>query len=734
MICCSAFVSLAAQAQAIDKTFPADIAQDSGGQVWASVGAFYSATSSPAPGSVCRWTGTEQWQKAITPPAMDGVPGVMARLPSGAVACLWDKGDAEHWLTMHRGNFSRLAAHWTGFLRSPRLFGDNSGNVWVTGLGGDIYRMPVRLGDHSPAQHVYTIADNDYYPGYQKSNDGPDQGREAGLSYHDPLFAAPDGQGRMWFWTDSLAGADNYAALRGVLRWENGRIVHYSSLAGLPDKPLTWIAPYGKTHVWAAVKNTGIYDVDAETLSGMPVPEPEPHAFQYVQTMFALGTDWYVVAGYPTNMRTGTPIGVLWRLRAGQWRKLIDGLDSQAIYQDFTRRPFLSTSEGLWVGSYGLGAWLLPAGGGPPVRLDWHYGYALSHADHLFAVLPKVGGILAFRVNNANGAIVAPMQTHLEERVRHPRASIFRTFATNRPLVQDTRGHIWNLDIPPPTAPGAAKIAATLNEWNGSVWIVHSLPAEADSNSLSSLHVDNQGRLWALPWMGQNRERPAYVFEPAAENWQSFPTYKKALLGQLDLPGFALLGMTGETPSYGSDRRVAYKDEQWHLNFFDGHIWHQWTHDDIVPKDGRFAFEPPFFSKDGQLCVNIDHDPNKPDAEQKSWAWTEAAGWHPIPYEEGPNDWIVGIRHSQIAPPPGCPTPDFLSLVRDNHGVLWMTSGHVLYSVKNGKSEPAQPADVPTPFLDGRRVTGAMTDPGGNTFLLTESGNSREYVMLPHQP
>ena len=662
MICCSAFVSLPAHAQATNKTFPTDIAQDSSGQVWASVGAFYSQFSSPMPGCICRWAGSGEWQKAVTPATVEGVPGALVRLPSGAVACLWDKGDTQHWLTVHRGNFSRLAAHWTGFLRSPRLFGDASGNVWVTGLGGDICRVPVRLGDKSPAEPLETIAESDYFPGFQKSNAGPDQGREAGLSYHDPLFAAPDAKGRMWFWTDSLAGADNYAALHGVLRWENGQLVHYPFLAGLPDKPLTWIAPYRK-RLWVAVKNTGIYDLDADTLSGAVVPEPEPHAFQYVQTMFALGADWYVVAGYPISMNSGKPISVLWRLRAGQWRKVIDGLDSQAINQDFPRRPVLSTPEGLWVGSYGRGAWLVPAGGAAPIRLDWHYGYALSNTDHLLAVPPKNGGVLAFRSNNANGATVVPMQAHLE-RITHPLITTIRTFMTAHPLVQGGRGYLWNLETPAPGPRGAVQESAALSEWNGSAWTQHLLPADADPFSFSGLYSDNQGRLWLLPWGGQNREKPVYVFDPAAQNWLNYPTYKKALLGQLGLPGFSLLGRGSETPAYGSDNRVAYRDDQWHVNFFDGHIWHQWARGDIIPHDGQFAFEPPFFSKAGLLCVNIDHDANKPTRPRKAGPGTKQAAGIKSPTKKAR---MIGLSASGARRPrclPAFPRPIFCLRLR----------------------------------------------------------------------
>ncbi len=128
--------------------------------------------------------------------------------------------------------------------------------------------------------------------------------------------------------------------------------------------------------------------------------------------MFASGTDWYVVMGYPTNMRSGSPISTLWWLRSG--------------------------------------AWLPPAGGGSPVRLDWHSGYSLPNIDHLFAVKPALGGVLAFRSNNVNGASVNPIQVHMETQVMHPQTAIIRTFATNYSLVQDDVGHLWNLITPQP--------------------------------------------------------------------------------------------------------------------------------------------------------------------------------------------------------------------------------------------------------------------------------------------
>ena len=243
--------------------------------------------------------------------------------------------------------------------------------------------------------------------------------------------------------------------------------------------------------------------------------------------------------------------------------------------------------------------------------------------------------------------------------------------------------------------------------------------------------ADSKIRLWLRSW---NDEHATYLNDPAAGSWLSYPTYKRALLGQLNLPGFALLDLRNSTPVYGSERRIALSGGNWELNFFEGHIWHQWKRSDIIPHDTQFAFEPPFFNKAGLLCVNIDHDGNKSDATQKSWSWSEAAVWHQVPCEEGPNDWIVGIRQLQPEPPDGCPKPDFLSLVKDNKGIFWLTSDHVLSSVKDGKCKPAQEAGLPTPFLDGRRVSRAMTDPLGNTFLMTESGNSREYVIVPPQP
>ena len=64
---------------------------------------------------------------------------------------------------MYRGNFSWLAGHWTGFLQSLYLLGDGDGNVWVMGLGGDIYRVSIRLGDKSPVEFAETISESDYY-------------------------------------------------------------------------------------------------------------------------------------------------------------------------------------------------------------------------------------------------------------------------------------------------------------------------------------------------------------------------------------------------------------------------------------------------------------------------------------------------------------------------------------------------------------------------------------------
>jgi hypothetical protein len=725
LTCCWAFGSLATSAQvpptpavlAPDTAYPQDVAQDSGGQLWGAIG-----------DGLYRWMPAGEWRRVPALAGVIGRPDALAHLPSGAVACLWDRGDGDHVLTAHRGAVSRVVARFSGFLRAPHLFGDHAGNVWAMGLGGDIYRASARVGDMSPAEHVLTIADADYYPGYQRSNFGGDQGREAGLFYHDPLYGAEDGQGRMCFWTDRLAGGGNFAALRGILRWENGKLVHHASLADLPDKPLTWVARRDSGHLWVALENAGVYEVDAETLRGIPVPAPTLNAFQSVQKMFALGPDWYVVAGGSTNMHPGRLDGTLWRLRAGRWRRLIDGLDSQTVFQDVTRRPVLQTAAGLWVGAFGSGAWLIPAGGGPPVQLDWHYGYRLANTDRLFALPPKTGGVVAFRWGAANGGVVVPAQTHLEARIALPPSGLVRTLMTNHPLVQDPGGRIWNLDQPPGGLPQAGTArAANLSDWDGEKWTPHPLPVGADPAEAAGLDCDSRGRLWLTPYLGAQPARPVFIFDPAGVGWKRHRDYDSALLAQTDTPGLVIRAV-----AFSSGGRVAYRDDNWHLHFFDGHIWHVWARPDIIPHDTLFAFDPPFFGHDGGLRVNIDHDGNLPDAQQKSWAWTADAGWHQSAYEGGPDDFAAQTKKSLYMVPPKLPiTPDTFSIAQDSLGTYWLTSGHVVYRATATESRAAFPPGLPTPFADGRRITGAMTDPQGGTFLLTENGNAREYVFVP---
>lgn len=719
---CWAFASLAAHAQNNspafvlpgDKTSVRDVVQGADGQLLAAI------PFSPQSG-LFRWTAGRQWQRVVLPPEVAGEPDALTRLPSGAVVCLWDKGDNTHILTAHRGTFSRVVARFTGFLHSPRLFGDTAGNVWITGLGGDIYRVSMQVGVKDPAEHVETLADSDYFPGYQKSNFGEDEGRTAGLFFHDPLFAVPDGHGAMWFWTDRLVGSGNFAALRGVLRWENGKLIHYGMLAGLPDQPLNWIAPHDRNHVWVAVDNADLYEVDTESLRGLPVPEPEPQAFRSVQKMFALGSDWYVIAGDSENPRSGTLAGVLWRLRSGKWQKLLDGIDSQSVSQDSAPRPVLQTAAGLWLGAYGSGAWLLPAGDGLPVHLDWRYGYLLPNTDYLFALRLGDGGVLGFRGNTTN---CVPMQAHLEQLLAHPLSNTVRVLDTDHPLVQGPNGHLWNFVRPP----GAAKGQAALNEWDGEQWLPHLLPAEANAASVNALAIDSGGRVWLMPYLGPERTPPVYLYDPAAGQWQNHADFQAALLAQMDRPNFALSDI-----AFSKDGRVAYRDGNWHLCFFDGQLWHTWTRSDLIPHDRLFAFEPPFFGRDGALMLNIYSDPNRPAADQKSWAWTLADGWHTVPYQAGPHDLIVGIGIAPLTAPPGCPTPDPNSLVKDNQGVFWLTSGHVVYKATADGSSPAFAPGQATPFSDGRPITGAMTDPEGNTFLLTQNGATSEYVLVMEQ-
>ena len=172
--------ALAAPALEVERTNIAMVQQDSMGVVW--------GTGSSR---LYRWE-DNHWQIVSGEGFPEGVPlTALTRGRDGAVYCLWKNSPDGHTLTRHQGDSSRQFAHFAGHLTDwARLFVDPAGNIWITEQGAHIYRVTPQ----GKAEGIYTI------PANLLREEGPPGDNRLRCN---PISAAADGRGRVWFWRGS---------------------------------------------------------------------------------------------------------------------------------------------------------------------------------------------------------------------------------------------------------------------------------------------------------------------------------------------------------------------------------------------------------------------------------------------------------------------------------------------------------------------------------------------------
>jgi hypothetical protein len=429
------------------------------------------------------------------------------------------------------------------------------------------------------------------------------------------------------------------------------------------------------------------------------VPEPEASAFREVQKVFAVGGDWFVIAGWLCQKRTPARRGVLWRLREGKWQKLLDGIDEQIEFVAHPERPLLATDEGLWLGAYGSGGWFIPRDNASPVQLNWQFGMPLTNIHRLFAL--SDGRLLAVAFTRGS---VAFKPTALLAAAKPARA--IRAFQPYRRVVQSPAGRIWAVLFNDDN---------TLSEWEGNNWVAHMPPGPHVVKNTDYLTVDSEERVWWLAHI-------AAIFDPAKNSWDIFDSYQAALVAQT---GRSLQAWYGDEqrmiPSFAADGRICFRDGSARVSYHDGKSWRTWNREHIKGDKSTSFDGPPFFSRAGRLAVNID---------QQTWEFAEQRGWETTGYEPQARD-LRRIPPAEEVLPPEAVTPRPDSIVRDARGAHWLTRKGQLYKVMHGLCVQQFEPDEAQPFLDGRKLASVLIDQRGNAFLMSHRQGGPEYVILP---
>jgi hypothetical protein len=649
-----------------------------------------------------QWNLNENWQPGGNSPwnpwgsgdTATGIPYSMETARDGSAISIWTRrGNSNVFILSQHGNIgvTAMMSDFSGPAALARVLADSQTNLWVTEAGENIRVAPI----HQNQTLVHTITPAELWPAGNATN-------------RLPVSMAQDVRGRIWFWSSCLSGDDSRGSIHGVLIHENNAITNRTTLDGVPDGRISVVAPLDGETLWLAVRDAGIFSVDPATLAGARVAEPETNAFRFVQNMFSVGKDRYVIAGGQADFNRDGLISVLWRWRGGHWTKLIDGLDTDASPEQLAGRHWTVTKEGLWLGAFGMGGWFVPTNDAPAQAINWQKNSSYDAINRWFQL--KSGQMMGLQFGR--GAIVADPALLTEKPVRPASAVVLHT---SRPLIQTADGRVFGI---------LRGRQGMLCEWEGTGWHEYVLPGDFQPDGPYEITLDSLNRIWWIRFVYNSWEAaPAYIFDPASGRFESYSSYPSALQAQLPrLPGLRLGTNEYFAPKFSQDGRISYEDSFYKLHYFNGRVWHDWEKSKIsTPQPWYQARVNPFFATDGSLAVMLNN---------VTWTFSELDGWRTNAAIRPPEGGkIIPVNNTVSPVPPAGKGVD--SSVTDRLGICWLTSDGQLFRSTFGLTRPCFPANEPEPFADRRKLTEVLVDNSGNAFLHTTLQGRDEYVLVP---
>ena len=666
------------------------------------------AAGSGEPWRAWRWSDNWQpsyhnspWNAWGSSDTANGKPASMERLSDGSLASFWDRpDDGSAFLLIHdqNRNLPKLRGL-TGPARLARVYLDSRTNLWVTEAGMTIGLTPKPMNRiHQKPELRQAITVNELWPGGSPTN-------------RLPVSLIEDARGRIWFWSNCQFGGNDHGAVRGVFIATGEQVIHHPGLPGVPTNRISVLASVA-TNLWIAVRDSGIYSVNLDTLAGTRVAEPEKNAFQNVQNIFTVSDDCYVISGAAWEHNQRGLVSSLWRLRNGRWAKLIDGLDRDNFAEQLAERRWLVTKEGLWLGSFGLGGWFVPrADDAKPHPINWQKNSPLDTIHRWFQL--KDGNLLGLQFSR--GGLVADPALLMQPPVRPPTASVV---LTSRPLVRTEDGNILAV---------LRGDESALQQWDGQRWKRHAFPDGLVLWGECQLATDSQSRVWLIDqsWNPDPLLRPTLIFDPATGRFTRFSSYRTTLQTQAaKLANSRLTGSPIFAAAFSADGRICYEDRTWTLSYFDGRTWREWHLNRIVNGGLRDSSAPraPFFASDGQLSIPLNGT---------LWQLDELNGWKDTTKPASASGVVPKPRRSGSVAPVNFPSAE--SIVADDHGNFWAVANKQLFKAGHGLRVPCFAPDEPQPFADGRQLAEVLSHQSGAVFLRTTPALPlrEEYVLLP---
>lgn len=474
---------------------------------------------------------TGAWREAPRPEmlsANEWYPSVLGHALGNNIYCLWQNRRYEKF-AIHTLPGRQVNIYTNKPGKSPVLFADSSGALWVITDQHKIYRLAMTNYMPNTTIEIHT--------------ERP----------HERCRLIEDYDRRIWLFP-RVWNITKQRFTQAILK-TNGLLEHVT-LSNVPDMPYTFLAAKDEHTLWLGVLSNGLYEVDADTLSGKVVPGPEQRPFAAVHNAVQRGDSWYFIV--ETERRSDRypmmDFKQLWQYQNGQWQFVGKGFDVCASVVAMRERPFSAASNGFWMSS-------------------------LSHKIFHIADTGQCQRIKSYytpcqdlrRLFRAEGALWALGRDHLtaidESALMTNQPAQWGEYAMVGSLVADRRRHLWGFVY---DRPG-------LSEWDGEKWRTHPFPQKARffQNDMEAIALDSQQRLWVT-----TRFYETAIFDPATETWLTYANFPQAMQAQSHITAL----MPGARfpfsfrVAFGPSGKICFHEYSCPsiIYYYDGRQWHEW--------------------------------------------------------------------------------------------------------------------------------------------------------------
>lgn len=624
-----------------------------------------------------------KWRMFPVPlPKSSVSPRKIISLKDGRVAVVWSVSDGKWILTVLKGAKVEQSIPFDWENKSwdhLEMTEDSDGGIWLTG------EVPKVVRARFPDSGVVTY---DLTP-FRRAN--------RGSNWNDVGFLE-DGRGTRWLWTRNTA--DNYAGIDLPVRVEGETLSPLSDVEAMKGQALMDVQARDRDSLWFVARK-GVFVFSLDTLQAEKVPPPGEKDFRFLYTIIPNGKNWVLFGGSPAEPE-------LWELRAGKWvRRVLP--PHVAFNTSNPEEPYYMRLHGGLVFAARDGLLFLPDGSNNGKLLDWHNGWLLGSTR---SVVPIKGS--RFFATPWDSRAGCGMVANLEDYLL-PKPAVDASMISPRSgWAVDANDRVFTI----------LDDSLTVNAWTGREWIEIARPESLPLRWRYDIEIDARGRIWVFP-DSSDLNRPIAILSPDLKTWETFPRFDDALVKyHEDLDGFAK-AREWKRPILGPRGQMAYRTPNWLLRYWNGSEWRSWKLEEIIGPASDDRVSTPFFSPEGDLCVNTLKSPN-------TWRLVDGKQWKSEAKREGiPDRWTENQSHVERAELPDGFSAYKLrspSVAVDNQGRTWVAGSGRLFVFHNGRIAPVFEDGKMHPFLASPSISEVRTDRAGNTWIKT---GSLDRVMIP---